>query len=75
MALYVSTDTGQNQLFKKLLVKPNSLDTQHLGIHERVDGTTHRISEPRNGSTAVFKNNFKHLMMTTVGRNMQFNVQ
>jgi hypothetical protein len=49
--------------------------TQYHGIHERVGGTTHRILEPQNGSTAVSTNNFKHLMMTSVGRNVWCNVQ
>jgi hypothetical protein len=33
-------------------------DTQHHEIHESVDGTTHRISESQNGSTAISTNNF-----------------
>jgi hypothetical protein len=29
-----------------------------LQIHEHIDGTTHRILESQNGSTAVTTNNF-----------------
>jgi hypothetical protein len=35
---------------------------------EHVDETTHQILEPQNGSTAVFANNFEHLIMINVGR-------
>jgi hypothetical protein len=45
-------------------------DTQHHEIHEGVDGTTHGILKSQNGSIAVSTNNFKHLMMINVGRNM-----
>jgi hypothetical protein len=38
-------------------------ETQHLGIHERVGGTTHRTFESHNGGVVAFSNNFKHLMM------------
>jgi site-specific DNA-adenine methylase len=41
--------------------------TQLHGIHEHVDRTIHQILEPQFGSTAVFTNNFKHLMMSSAG--------
>jgi hypothetical protein len=50
--------------------KTTGRDTQHHEIHQRVDGTTHRILESQNGSKAVSTVTFKHMMMASVGRNM-----
>jgi hypothetical protein len=71
-ALHDSTDIGHHQVFKILVLTQNTTGraTQHHETHKYVDGTTHRILEPQNWSTAVFIHNFKHLMMTNVGRNM-----
>jgi hypothetical protein len=49
----------------KLLVKTGRA-TQNTGILEHIDGATHQIFEPQNGSTAVATNNFKRVMMTSV---------
>jgi hypothetical protein len=41
-----------------------------LEIYKRTDRTTYQILKLQKGSTAVFINNLKRLMMTNASRNM-----
>jgi hypothetical protein len=58
---------------KTLVIKTHNTivrTTHHHGTHKSINGTTYQIMKLQNRSSAVFINNFKPPMMTSVGRNI-----
>jgi hypothetical protein len=78
VSVHCSTDNGHYQMLKLMVINAvlHSAGTQHnrkthpAPWNTRAQGTAHQILEPQNGTIAVFTKNFKHLVVTSVGRNM-----